>query len=87
MINGVKMWNMGLYVVIYDMVFVWMSGEDGDVCGIICLFILMDVEGFKIEEYLWIFNMFMDYFWILLNDVWVFEFVVFGFKDGGLVLV
>ncbi|MGB2015470.1 MAG: acyl-CoA dehydrogenase family protein, partial [Flavobacteriales bacterium] len=61
LINGEKMWNTGLHVANYDMIFARTSGDDGAARGISCFLVPTDVPGFKIEEYLWTFNMPTDH--------------------------
>jgi len=86
LINGAKMWNTGLHVATHDMIFARTSGEDGDARGITCFLVPTDSDGFKIEEYLWTFNMPTDHPRISLTDVWVPEETIFGPPDGGLAL-
>lgn len=86
LVNGQKMWNTGMHVASHDMVFARTSGNDGDAKGISCLLVPTDSEGFKIEEYLWTFNMPTDHPRISMTDVWVPETTVFGPVDWGLAL-
>ncbi|MEE3058839.1 MAG: acyl-CoA dehydrogenase, partial [Pseudomonadota bacterium] len=86
LINGEKMWNTGLHVANYDMIFARTSGDDGAARGISCFLVPTDAPGFKIEEYLWTFNMPTDHPRISLTDVWVPNTALFGPRDGGLVL-
>ena len=86
LINGEKMWNTGLHVANYDMIFARTSGDDGAARGISCFLVPTDAPGFKIEEYLWTFNMPTDHPRISLTDVWVPDTALFGPRDGGLVL-
>jgi len=86
LINGEKMWNTGMHIANYDMVFARTSGEDGDARGITCFLVPSDAEGFKIEEYLWTFNMPTDHPRISLTNVWVPDTAVFGEEDEGLAL-
>lgn len=83
-INGEKMWNTGLHVANYDMIFARTSGDDGAARGITCFLVPTDASGFKIEEYLWTFNMPTDHPRISLTDVWVPEAAMFGELDEGL---
>lgn len=83
-INGGKMWNTGLHVANYDMIFARTSGDDGAAKGITCFLVPTDADGFKIEEYLWTFNMPTDHPRISLTDVWVPESAIFGALDNGL---
>ena len=84
LINGEKMWNTGLHVANYDMIFARTSGEQGKARGITCFLVPTDAPGFKIEEYLWTFNMPTDHPRISLTDVWVPEQAVLGELDEGL---
>ena len=86
LINGEKMWNTGLHVANYDMIFARTSGDDGSAVGISCFLVPTDAHGFKIEEYLWTFNMPTDHPRISLTDVWVPETALFGPIDNGLML-
>ncbi len=85
-ITGEKMWNTGLHVANYDMIFARTSGDRGDAKGISCFLVPTNSEGFKIEEYLWTFNMPTDHPRISLNKVWVPQDALFGPLDGGLML-
>ncbi len=68
-INGAKMWNTGLHVATHDFVFARTAGKDGDPRGITCFIVPTKSEGFKIEEWLWTFNMPTDHPRISINDV------------------
>jgi len=68
-ITGAKMWNTGLHVATHDFVFARTSGKDGSARGITCFIVPTKSEGFKIEEYMWTFNMPTDHPRISLNDV------------------
>lgn len=85
-ITGEKMWNTGLHVANYDMIFARTSGDRGAAKGISCFLVPTDSAGFKIEEYLWTFNMPTDHPRISLNQVWVPQDALFGPLDGGLML-
>ncbi len=85
-ITGEKMWNTGLHVANYDMIFARTSGDRGAAKGISCFLVPTDSAGFKIEEYLWTFNMPTDHPRISLNQVWVPHDALFGPLDGGLML-
>jgi len=86
LINGEKMWNTGLHIANYDMIFARTSGADGEARGITCFLVPTDAEGFKVEEYLWTFNMPTDHPRISLTNVWVPESAIFGKEDEGLAL-
>ncbi len=86
LINGEKMWNTGLHIANYDMVFARTSGKDGEARGITCFVVPTDAEGFKVEEYLWTFNMPTDHPRVSLTDVWVPDTAILGDLDFGLAL-
>jgi len=86
LINGEKMWNTGLHIANYDMVFARTGGEDGDARGITCFLVPTDAEGFKVEEYLWTFNMPTDHPRISLTNVWVPDTAILGKEGEGLAL-
>jgi acyl-CoA dehydrogenase len=86
LINGEKMWNTGLHVANYDMIFARTSGDRGAALGISCFLVPTDAPGFKVEEYLWTFNMPTDHPRVSLKDVWVPQTALFGPLDSGLVL-
>jgi len=86
LINGEKMWNTGIHIANYDMVFARTSGADGEARGITCFLVPTDAEGFKVEEYLWTFNMPTDHPRISLTNVWVPDSAILGKEDEGLAL-
>ena len=86
LLNGEKMWNTGLHVANYDMIFARTEGKDGSARGITCFLVPTDAEGFKIEEYLWTFNMPTDHPRISLTNVWVPDTAILGPRDNGLAL-
>lgn len=86
LINGEKMWTTGTHVASHIMTFCRTSGEDGAAKGISCLLVPIDAEGFKIEEYMWTFNMPTDHPRVSYTDVWVPEDAIFGPPEGGLAL-
>jgi acyl-CoA dehydrogenase len=83
-INGAKMWNTGVNVATHDLIFARSSGKEGSAKGISCLVVPTNSPGFKIEEYLWTFNMPTDHARISLNDVWVPADAVLGDPENGL---
>ncbi len=85
-INGEKMWNTGVHVANYDMIFARTSGEDGSALGISCFLVPTDSDGFKVEEYYWTFNMPTDHAHVSLTDVWVPDEALFGEEGQGLAL-
>ena len=86
LINGEKMWTTGTHVATHIMTFCRTSGEDGAAKGISCLLVPIDAEGFKIEEYMWTFNMPTDHPRVSYTNVWVPEDAIFGPPEGGLAL-
>ena len=56
-----KTWNTGLHVATHDFVFARTIGHDGGAKGITCFIVPVKSPGFKIEEYLWTFNMPTDH--------------------------
>jgi len=85
-INGEKMWNTGLHVATHDFVFARVSGKDGEARGIGCFIVPTNTPGFKVEEYLWTFNMPTDHPRVSLTDVWIPEDAVLGELENGLAL-
>jgi acyl-CoA dehydrogenase len=83
-INGAKMWNTGLHVATHDLVFARTSGKGGDANGITCFIVPTDTAGFKIEEYLWTFNMPTDHPRLSLSDVVVPADSILGEPEEGL---
>lgn len=86
LINGEKMWNTGLHVANYDMIFARTSGPDGSAVGITCFLVPTDDPGFIIEEYMWTFNMPTDHPRVSLKDIWVPDTAIFGEAENGLAL-
>lgn len=85
-INGSKMWNTGVHVANYDMIFARTSGQDGSALGISCFLVPTDSEGFNVEEYMWTFNMPTDHARVSLKDVWVPDDAMFAEEGQGLAL-
>jgi acyl-CoA dehydrogenase len=83
-INGAKIWNTGLHVATHDFVFARTSGRDGGAQGITCFIVPTNSAGFKIEEYLWTFNMPTDHPRISLKEVYVPAGASLGDPDDGL---
>jgi acyl-CoA dehydrogenase len=86
-INGEKTWNTGVHVAQYDLIFARTSGQAGDGDGITAFLVPTDAPGFKVEEYLWTFNMPTDHAHISLTDVRVGDDAVFGGEGRGLQVV
>ena len=86
-INGEKTWNTGVHVASHDLIFARTSGSAGDGAGITAFLVPTDTPGFKVEEYLWTFNMPTDHGHISLTDVRVPDEAVFGGEGRGLRVV
>jgi len=86
LINGEKMWTTGMHVATHCMTFARTSGQAGDAKGITCFLVHRDTPGFKIEEYLWTFNMPTDHPRVSFTDVWVPEDAYWGEVDSGLAI-
>ncbi len=86
-INGEKTWNTGIHKAKYDLIFARTSGEAGDGNGITAFLVPTDSPGFKIEEFLWTFNMPTDHAHISLTNVRVPNDAIFGGEGKGLQVV
>jgi acyl-CoA dehydrogenase len=86
-INGEKTWNTGIHKAQYDLIFARTSGQAGDARGITALLTPTDSPGFKVEEFLWTFNMPTDHAHISLTDVRVPNSAIFGGEGRGLAVV
>ena len=86
-INGEKTWNTGIHKAQYDLIFARTSGEAGDGHGITAFLVPASAPGFKIEEFLWTFNMPTDHAHISLTDVRVPNAAIFGGEGRGLQVV
>jgi alkylation response protein AidB-like acyl-CoA dehydrogenase len=86
-INGEKTWNTGIHRAQYDLIFARTSGEPGDGMGITAFLVPTDSPGFRIEEFLWTFNMPTDHAHISLTDVRVPNSAIFGEEGRGLQVV
>ena len=60
-ITGEKTWNTGIHTASHDLIFARTSGTPGGGTGITAFLVPMDTPGFKVEEYLWTFNMPTDH--------------------------
>ena len=85
-INGAKMWNTGVNVATHDFIFARISGRDGGAKGIGCFIVPTTSPGFKVEEYLWTFNMPTDHPRISLTDVTIPKDAILGDPENGLAL-
>jgi len=83
-INGEKMWNTGLHAATHDMIYARTSGKDGDAQGITCFFVPTDAPGFKVERFVWTFNMPTDHAHVSLKNVRVPNSAIFGDEGQGL---
>jgi len=83
-INGGKMWNTGVHAATHDFIFARHSNRDGSARGIGCFLVPTDSPGFKIEEYLWTFNMPTDHPRISLTNIRIPAGEVLGDLDNGL---
>lgn len=86
-INGEKTWNTGIHSADHDLIFARTSGEPGDGSGITAFLVPADARGFKVERYLWTFNMPTDHAHISLTDVRVPDAAIFGGEGKGLQVV
>ena len=86
-INGEKTWNTGIHSAQYDMIMARTSGKAGDGSGITAFLVPTDSPGFKVEEYLWTFNMPTDHAHISLTNVRVPHSSIFGGEGKGLQVV
>jgi acyl-CoA dehydrogenase len=86
-INGEKTWNTGVHSAQYDLIFARTSGQPGDGSGITAFLVPVGSPGFKVEEYLWTFNMPTDHARISLTNVRVPDSAIFGGEGRGLQVV
>ena len=86
-INGEKTWNTGIHKASYDLIFARTSGNAGDGEGITAFLTPTDSPGFKIEEFLWTFNMPTDHAHVSFTDVRVANDAIFGGEGRGLQVV
>ena len=87
MIDGEKTWNTGIHTASHDMIMARTSGKAGDGHGITAFLVPINAPGFKIEEYLWTFNMPTDHAHVTLKGVRVPDSAVFGGEGRGLQVV
>ena len=86
-INGGKTWNTGIHHAGHDLIFARTSGNAGDGRGITGFLVPTDSPGFKVEEFLWTFNMPTDHGRISLTDVRVPHNAILGEEGRGLAIV
>jgi acyl-CoA dehydrogenase len=85
--NGEKTWNTGIHAATHDLIFARTGGAAGDALGITAFLVPTGSPGFKVEEYLWTFNMPTDHGHISLTDVRVPDQAIFGGEGRGLQVV
>jgi acyl-CoA dehydrogenase len=83
-ITGEKYWNTGLHHASHDYIFARTSGNPGEGNGITCFIVPTDAPGFKIEEFMWTFNMPTDHAHVRLTDVRVNHADILGEEGRGL---
>ncbi len=83
-INGEKTWNTGIHSAPYDLIYARTDGKAGDGLGITAFLVPTDAPGFKVEEFLWTFNMPTDHAHVSLTNVRVPNSAIFGGEGRGL---
>jgi acyl-CoA dehydrogenase len=86
-ISGEKTWNTGVHAASHDLIFARTGGRPGDAEGITAFLTPVTSPGFRVEEYLWTFNMPTDHARITLTDVRVPDSAIFGGEGRGLGVV
>ena len=86
-INGEKTWNTGIHKAQYDLIFARTSGKAGDGNGITAFLTPTNSPGFKVEEFLWTFNMPTDHAHVSFTNVRVPNDAIFGGEGRGLQVV
>src|SRR6202008_8912 len=86
-IDGEKTWNTGIHLATHDLIFARTSGKAGDGQGITAFMVPTAAAGFKVEEYLWTFNMPTDHARVSLKEVRVPQGAIFGEEGKGLAVV
>ncbi|HTX81239.1 MAG TPA: acyl-CoA dehydrogenase family protein [Streptosporangiaceae bacterium] len=86
-INGEKTWNTGVHAASHDLIFARTSGKPGEADGITAFLTPISSPGFRVEEYLWTFNMPTDHAHVTLTDVRVPGSAIFGGEGRGLQVV
>ena len=86
-INGEKTWNTGIHAAQYDLIFARTSGKPGDAQGITAFLTPTNSPGFKVEEFLWTFNMPTDHAHVSFTDIRVPNDAIFGGEGRGLQVV
>jgi alkylation response protein AidB-like acyl-CoA dehydrogenase len=85
-IDGAKMWITGMHVATHCAMFARTAGKAGDASGITCFLVPNPIEGLKIEEWLWTFNMPTDHPRLSVTNVWVPDSAILGVEGRGLAL-
>tara|TARA_B100000686_G_scaffold354669_1_gene466286 strand:+ start:3296 stop:4552 length:1257 start_codon:yes stop_codon:yes gene_type:complete len=83
-ITGEKYWNTGLHHATHDYIFARTSGEPGEGNGITCFIVPTASDGFRVEEFMWTFNMPTDHAHVTLNQVRVSNEDILGQEGKGL---
>jgi alkylation response protein AidB-like acyl-CoA dehydrogenase len=86
-IDGEKTWNTGVHKAHADLIFARTAGKAGDGLGITAFLVPRDAPGFKVEEYLWTFNMPTDHAHVSLKGVRVPHSSILGGEGRGLQVV
>ena len=86
-ITGEKTWNTGIHTASHDLIFARTSGTPGSGTGITGFLVPVGTPGFKVEEYLWTFNMPTDHGRVSLDHVRVPDSAILGAEGRGLLLV
>jgi alkylation response protein AidB-like acyl-CoA dehydrogenase len=86
-ITGEKTWNTGIHTASHDLIFARTGGTPGSGAGITSFLVPVDSPGFKVEEYLWTFNMPTDHGRVSLRDVRVAGSAILGREGRGLEVV
>jgi alkylation response protein AidB-like acyl-CoA dehydrogenase len=86
-INGEKTWNTGVHTASHDLIFARTSGTPGSGDGITGFLVPAGAAGFKVEEYLWTFNMPTDHAHVSLAGVRVPGTAILGGEGRGLQVV
>jgi hypothetical protein len=86
-INGEKTWNTGIHTAQYDLIFARTSGKAGDGDGITAFLTPTNAPGFKVEEFLWTFNMPTDHAHVSFTNIRVPNSAIFGGEGKGLQVV
>ena len=85
-INGEKMWTTGAHVASHILVFARTSGDPGNALGITAFLMPMTADGYRVEEWLWTFNMPTDHPRVSLTDVWLPATSILGQEGKGLAI-